>query len=244
MERKPSFIFVTITIFLSAKLRSRNDNSRSLLLISPMRNGLLKCHKARTWSWWLCRDNNSASRRSFISTIRTDIATNLRCVWLNSSAFQPLHTTPTSQRAKWVIAWGSANRYVRQQTTQFSRQTTSRYPSLSICSSNWSVYPRYFRKIRTICDPTKFLSPDHPNGSATSHRITEFKANRVLLRELSRDFGFIGSLFSGYCDYEGVRRYHGDMWNSSDCKMLSCNRGVVKSFPLQCSHVTCEAVSW
>nr|XP_039273813.1 extracellular matrix protein FRAS1-like [Styela clava] len=43
-----------------------------------------------------------------------------------------------------------------------------------------------------------------------------------------------------HCDYEGVRHYHGDLWNGTKCQMCSCNKGIVRCFELQCSEVTCE----
>ncbi|KAM8864960.1 extracellular matrix organizing protein FRAS1 isoform 2-T3 [Synchiropus picturatus] len=43
----------------------------------------------------------------------------------------------------------------------------------------------------------------------------------------------------GSCLHEGVARYHGDMWNSSNCEFCSCTRGHVLCRRAECGRVQC-----
>ncbi|XP_046872768.1 extracellular matrix protein FRAS1 isoform X2 [Hypomesus transpacificus] len=43
----------------------------------------------------------------------------------------------------------------------------------------------------------------------------------------------------GSCLYEGVVRYHGDMWKGAGCEFCSCERGQVLCQQAQCAQVTC-----
>ncbi|XP_056136283.1 extracellular matrix protein FRAS1 [Lampris incognitus] len=43
----------------------------------------------------------------------------------------------------------------------------------------------------------------------------------------------------GSCPYEGVLRYHGDMWNATGCEFCTCNKGQVLCQTAECGHVEC-----
>nr|XP_057925745.1 extracellular matrix protein FRAS1 isoform X1 [Doryrhamphus excisus] len=43
----------------------------------------------------------------------------------------------------------------------------------------------------------------------------------------------------GSCQYEGVIRYHGDMWSAADCEFCACSRGQVLCRQAECGRVEC-----
>ncbi|XP_068615370.1 extracellular matrix organizing protein FRAS1-like, partial [Brachionichthys hirsutus] len=43
----------------------------------------------------------------------------------------------------------------------------------------------------------------------------------------------------GSCLYEGVVRYHGDMWNGTGCEFCTCNRGQVVCRRAECARLEC-----
>ncbi|XP_069782867.1 extracellular matrix organizing protein FRAS1 [Narcine bancroftii] len=44
----------------------------------------------------------------------------------------------------------------------------------------------------------------------------------------------------GYCQYEGVIRYHGEMWNVTGCEFCLCERGQVLCQLAECAKVECS----
>lgn len=44
------------------------------------------------------------------------------------------------------------------------------------------------------------------------------------------------------CRYEGVIRYHGDMWNGTGCEFCMCERGQVLCQRVECARLECLRV--
>lgn len=47
----------------------------------------------------------------------------------------------------------------------------------------------------------------------------------------------------GSCLYQGVVRYHGDVWNNTGCEFCSCSRGQVTCQRAECARLDCPRVS-
>lgn len=47
----------------------------------------------------------------------------------------------------------------------------------------------------------------------------------------------------GSCLYQGMVRYHGDIWNSTGCEFCTCTRGQVLCQRAECGRVECPQVS-
>lgn len=46
----------------------------------------------------------------------------------------------------------------------------------------------------------------------------------------------------GSCLYEGILRYHGDMWNGTGCEFCMCERGQVLCQRVECARAECPRV--
>lgn len=47
----------------------------------------------------------------------------------------------------------------------------------------------------------------------------------------------------GSCLYQGIVRYHGDMWNASGCEFCTCSRGQVLCHKAECARLRCPQVN-
>uniref|UniRef100_A0A3Q2YTJ4 VWFC domain-containing protein n=1 Tax=Hippocampus comes TaxID=109280 RepID=A0A3Q2YTJ4_HIPCM len=47
----------------------------------------------------------------------------------------------------------------------------------------------------------------------------------------------------GSCLYQGIVRYHGDMWNASGCEFCMCSRGQVLCHKAECARLRCPQVN-